>query len=368
MPTTKDEALAYFAPLPAAAGKGAIQPGYIDHVARTIDVSQEPSFIQWTSLAAQVASSNVSSEWSQLLGGPDQQSIAVAGGTYQIADDAAGTNASVATAVAGTVARGKFVRLNLANGAGSSQTTTATATINGQDFTFSSTTISTAAWNYVRFAGASRMVRSTGAMGADSPYATVLFRAKFPASNPGASTQVFGVVSGAGFILGQMLSTGLLRVQVYNAAGTAIGRVDMTGASLCDGAEHEICLGFDLSQANALDGKVIYVDGVNRTSTAATTWTPGNIGWSRTGVAMAFGGTATTMINGYDGAVFGIKVGVRDDVTSAVVRATYAPDTLVPGDWTVLLKGNAAAYNAAGGLNLGTGAKYVLAGSAVADA
>ena len=369
LPTTKDEALAYFAPLPAAAGKGAIQPGYIDHVARTIDVSQEPCFIQWTALAAQAASSNVSSEWSQLLGGPNQQSIAVAGGTYQIADDAAGTNASVATAVAGTVARGKFVRLNLVNGAGSSQTTTATATINGQDFIFSSTTISTAAWNYVRFDGADRFVRAAGAMGVDSSYATVLFRAKFPAANPGASVFLFGCVSGVGFVAGQMQTTGLLRVLAYNAAGTLIGRLDMSGASLCNGAEHEICIGLDLAQENPLDGKVIMVDGVDRTSTAATTWTPGNIGWSRTGVQMAFGGTATTMINGYDVAVFGLKVGTRDDVKDPVVRSRYAADTLVPADWTVLLKGNAAAWNAGTGINLGTGAKYIAAaGSAVADA
>lgn len=368
-PTTKDAALAWFAPTPAAAGKGAIQPGYIDHVARTIDVSQEPSFIQWTALAAQVASSNVSSEWSQLLGGPDVQTIAVAGGTYQIADDAAGTNASVATAVAGNVARGKFIRLNLANGAGSSQTTTATATINGQDFTFSSTTVSTAAWNYVRFDGADRFVRAAGAMGADSPYATILFRAKFPAANPGASVFLFGCATGVGFVAAQMQTTGLLRVLAYNAAGTLIGRTDMTGASLCTGGEHEICIGLDQAQENPLDGKVIVVDGVDRTSAATTTWVPGNIGWSRTGVQMAIGGTTTLMISGYDVAVVGIKVGVRDDVKNPVVRAGYAPDTLVPGDWTVLAKGNAAAWNAGAGINLGTGAKYVAAaGSAVVDA
>src|SRR6185312_8640536 len=133
--TSKTDALAAFTPSASFLGKGAYPDAYLDYTNRTYDKTLEPTFVEFDSLINQNTSTAVSSAWCKVLGGPDTQSWSVTGGTVQVADDASGTNATAAAA-SGTVARGKFMRINLTTSSSGSTTTTATVTINGYSYSF----------------------------------------------------------------------------------------------------------------------------------------------------------------------------------------------------------------------------------------
>lgn len=375
LPSTKDEAIVYFASKSPYTAKGGGRSGYVDWTARSLNLTLERPYIEWTNLANQAASSSVSSEWSKLLGGPLSKSISITGGTYQIADDASGTNATAASSssVVGNF-RDKFIRVNLTNGAGSSQTTTATLTIDGLTFSFSSTTISTASYPVVAFDGSDRSVRSAGALApADGSLLTVGFKMKFPLSNPAANTSIFGTIAGSAVFEVQLLTTGLIRINVRNAAGTAIAQINQTGSSLCDGGTHEVLVSVDMTQTVAANGRSVYIDGVDRTS-ATGTWSGGSgitIGYTRStgAIQYSFGGNATTMING-EVSYFYLDTDSRLDLTSSVNRAKFAPDLIgsngsgVSGAQPrIFLTGVASQWNDGAGLNRGYGAKYIMTGA-----
>lgn len=146
LPATKAAALAAFAPSAANAGKGAGgSDGYLDYTNNTLDKTKEPTFVSFDGIADQLTNTAVSSAWCRVLGGPDTQSWSITGGTAQVADDASGTNATVAAA-SGTVARDKFMRINTTTSSSGSTTVKPVLTINGYTFTFAATTQSTASF------------------------------------------------------------------------------------------------------------------------------------------------------------------------------------------------------------------------------
>jgi hypothetical protein len=142
---TVAEIVAAYTPKPAYAGLGPFaNTSYINHVAKTTNLSLEPSYLRFTNLNSQAVSSTITSEWSALLGGPEAgNSISVSGGEYRTADDDDGTNATAWASTVGTVDRNKYVQLRHTSSVSGSTTTTTTVTIRGAySYTFQSTTVS----------------------------------------------------------------------------------------------------------------------------------------------------------------------------------------------------------------------------------
>ena len=133
------------------AGKGAYRDSaWIDHAAMTYDNSLEPSFVRFPTVINQTASSTATSAWCKLIGGPDSQSVSVSGGTYDTATDVdlAGVVTGLSTGhTSGTLARGTWVRMNVATAATGSTATTATITIRGT-YTFDFNAITATASSY----------------------------------------------------------------------------------------------------------------------------------------------------------------------------------------------------------------------------
>lgn len=347
---------------------------FIDHAARTVNYNVLPSLLKFTALVDQTASSSVSSAWRKLVGGPATQSISIAGTgspTYQIADDAAGTNVTTATSASGTVARGKWIRVNLTNDAGSAATVSASLIVNGQAKVFSSTTVSTAAWPVVAFDGSDRAVRSAGALGSNSPYCTFALNDFYMASNPAANTNIYGVISGSGAILVQVLTTGIMQITLRDAAGAQLAAI-RSSVAVTGGSAKDILFNMDISQDTFNNGATLLIDGVDRT-TLSGSWSGGpgiTIGWARTGVTYAFGGTAATMMIANTAGLW-MDITTRVDFTDPVKLATLRAADLIgtngegpTGSPPVFFYvGNAAQLNDVAGVNFGSGAKYIMTGA-----
>lgn len=360
---TLAQLLAAYTPKAAYASKGGIGR-YIDHINRTVDWSQQRTFVNFPSIIGQAQNAAVNSGWRKIIGGPLTGPISVTEGTYQLADDATGLNATAATSASGTYTRDKFVRVNHTTGNTGSATVTTTLTVNGYSYPFSSITASTTVYPAVQYSGDDRWQRTLGSMGADTGTGT-LFIPRFKMTAPAALTTIFGSATGTSAMQIQVLTTGLMRVTFLNAAGTSLGRLD-TSIAVADGNEHDIMMSWDTTQTDQSLGRKIYVDGVDRTATAAT-WTGGAaVGWSANpGTRQyALGGTSAAF-GTFSLGMFGLNVSERVDLTVPTNRAKFAADMSGTGGanitgtaWAYWLRGNAAAWNAAGGINEGTGAKF----------
>lgn len=355
-----------------------------DFILAPMDWSAEPPFLGFLELVEQAAGTTILSNPAWLHGGNPGQVRTIAPGAgveWRKLDQDRATVVADWSSAAGTAAVDSgYIQLRVtAPTQGTAQTFTVAVDGVAQEWHVSSA--STAAFARVLFDGADRFVRSAGALGADSAYMTLAFKARFPSANPGASVQLYGTVaSGNAAIQLQLLSTGLLRMTVRDAAGTAIAQINHSGASLCDGGVHSVFITLDLSQATAASGRKVVIDGVDVTS-ATGTWTGGEgitIGYSRTTgpLQYAIGGTTTLMVSDFAPDFLWLSIAERIDATSPTVRAKFAADQIgAAGEGPTgnppvgFFTGNAGAWNAGAGINLGTGAKYIAAaGSAVADA
>ena len=380
-PSTKSAALAAFAPEVAFAGTGAGgSDGYLDYTNGTTDLTKEPVFTAFVDLSGQTPSSSVSSSWVQLMGGPSTGSISITGGTYQFADDAAGTNATVATSASGTYTRGKFIRLNVTNSASGLTTTTATVTLQGtgsaasQNYSFNSVTASTFARPVVLLDTATPdLFRATGAttMGSDGFLGTIAIWGLKVNGAPSAQTQIFNVSAGSATVqIAIDATSGSLRVNLRNAAVTTIAQI--MSASFSNNVAHDVLISFDTSDTTVGTGLHCYVDGVRVTS--GHTWAVGSqVGYSRSMTSYQVGPGATQ--KDYEIAGLYINTTQRVDFTNSTNRSAFTLDPAVMGlDGSTptgtqprfFFVGKAAQWNDAAGINFGSGAKFIKVGSAAA--
>lgn len=187
------------------------------------------------------------------------------------------------------------------------------------------------------------------------------------AANPAAIVSVFTVGTGAARVLVQILASGLIQIRLRNS--TAYFATFSGTTNVCDNASHDILVSWDASDASSATGVKLYIDGVDVTN--ATAWTTGTIDYA-TSVNYQFGANVSS---GFDCAAFYLNTAARVDITNAANRAKFAP-AQIQADGSgpsgaqphVFLVGNASQWNDAGGINRGSGAKFVKVGSAaVAD-
>lgn len=112
--------IANYTPKAAYAGFGATDSGgYIDLVAQSIDYAREPSVWRHTPLTGQEPSTLITSNWAQVIGGVASLAVTPGAGVeWRGADDAAGLNATLWSAAAGTIVQGKFLQIRATTSAG----------------------------------------------------------------------------------------------------------------------------------------------------------------------------------------------------------------------------------------------------------
>lgn len=140
--STIAEVVAALTPAPAYAGFGPVRTGR-DYINRTQTAGLVPNFVHFPVLTGQTTSTSVDTTWRRVIGPPGTVTFTCTNGQIQVADDAAGTNATTAAA-SGSFTLGygdKFIRitghLTAANG---STASVSNVTLNGTAYTFATTT------------------------------------------------------------------------------------------------------------------------------------------------------------------------------------------------------------------------------------
>jgi len=361
-PTTRAAVLAAFSPTAGYVGKGAAgSDGYINYTTKTIDTTMEPVFVKFTSLSDQATSAAVSSEWRKIIGGPATGTYAVTNGTVQFADDVAGTGATVA-ATSGSYTRGKYMRLNLTNSASNSTATTCTITFNGTSSrTFQSATVSLAQFPVVAFETTTPDLfrKASGTLGTDGYVGTMALRKFKMATTPAATQTLWGSNSGTARVQLQLLTTGKLRLNLYNGA-VLTWRIE-SNTNVCDGVARDVLFSWDTSQITESAGRSLYLNGVSDSNSSSTWGTGGQtVTYSATINAYQFGSPTG---NAFEAGAFYLNVVARVDLTDAANRVKFGAD-LIGTNGTgptgsqpfAFLVGNDTQWNA--GVNRGSGGTF----------
>jgi hypothetical protein len=131
-----------------ALGKGAVRTGNpVDYINRTVDVSAERVYAYFATYLDAPLSTQVTSGWVKIIGGPDTGAYSVTGSGFavQFADDRFGTNAT-ATSTSGTYTRDKYIQAVKTTGSVNNTTATGTITLGGFAYTWDVITLSAASY------------------------------------------------------------------------------------------------------------------------------------------------------------------------------------------------------------------------------
>lgn len=336
-----------------------------------------PSWVDWNDLSNVTPSSTQTSEWAFVHAGNSSRSISISGGEYRVADDYSGTNATAWGSSSGTIAHGKFLQVRQTASGSGSTATTVTVTIGSESADWSVTTASNTAFPIVlidattrdlfKLAGASTL----GANGYTGTAAIMRFKA---ASNPTATTEIFGQSAGSGYVQVNLLTTGRIRLQLRDSAGTVIGQLDAGASSLCDNAYHDILISWDTSDSTAATGWSAFVDGAS--SRGAGAWTPAGAQVNYSGSINAYQFGPRVGDRDFEVGAFYLNSAARVDITNATNRAKFNADQIgsdgsgptgaQPIHFLVGTAGQSGGWNDAAGINRGSGGKFIKVGSAAA--
>lgn len=130
VPTTAAQAIAYFTPKGAYSSHGIGTDGYLDFANRIIDRTKEPVYAKMPIKIGQTPSSNISSAYAKILGGPDTGTVSLSGGTATLSNSSAGAGEGAAAASL-SYTRGQYLKAILPSSSSGSSASTLNATFNG---------------------------------------------------------------------------------------------------------------------------------------------------------------------------------------------------------------------------------------------
>jgi hypothetical protein len=355
-PTTLAALAAAFQSKAAYAGKGAFNSdGYIDHVARTLNRDLERPYVRLDSLLDQAVASPVNSGWVRVLGGPTGGVAItdVVGGAYQIADDAAGANATASTSANGLIAPGKYLRVGHTSAAGHAASVTTTLKLGGWDYSFTSSTSSAAQFLAVDNQGTaySKIAAPPNEAGLKKALIAVRVRPDVLAVN----ANVFADNS-AGTRL-YTPTTALWRF-LFITSATVQHRTTTTIPQA--GVWQTHLMAVDLTKTNAAEVSRWYIDGVNQAQaansvidvTGTATFTTNQLFGSATGFGLFGEGDGGGVL--LDGAMefFLMRYGDGDyvlpDISDPAVRNLFTADLIgeIGPSSQLFYTGDAAGWNA----------------------
>jgi hypothetical protein len=179
--------------------------------------------------------------------------------------------------------------------------------------------------------------------------------------------------AGSGAVLINVNTSGQLLVGLRNAAGTTIAQI-LTANTFCNNVAHDVLVSYDTNDTTVGTGLHLYVDGVRVTTGSSWVASPTQVGYSRSISSYQLGPTVNTQKD-YEIAGLYINTTERVDFTVSANRTEF---TLDPASMGVngstptgtqpryFFVGKAAQWNDAGGLNFGSGAKFIKVSSAAA--
>jgi len=340
--------------------------------------SSMPSWTDWVDLTGVTVSTVQTSEWAYVHAGQpgvDSRAISISGGEYRIADDRAGTNATAWTSTAGTITSGKYLQVRQTASGSGSASTTLTVTIGSESMDWTVTTASSASYPIVSLEGTTPDLFSIGSstnLGSDAYVGTIAIMRFKMASAPAATVNFFGPSSSAGNVQVSIRTSGRVRVELYGPTSALMGRFE-TAVSVCDGSYHDILFSWDTSDTNTTTGQSCYLDGSANGANVSWPASPTLVGYSVSKNAYRFGvPVAGTMEVG----AFYLNTVARVDLTVAGNRAKFNADQIgsdgsgptgsQPIHFLVGTVGQSGGWNDAGGINRGSGAKFIKVGSAAA--
>lgn len=212
---------------------------------------------------------------------------------------------------------------------------------------------------------------SVGLAAADDSKITVaVLGFKCAAPDPTNFQYIFTRNTGVGQVeLVIVPGSGAMRLHIRNAAGSAILARYSTSISVCDGDPHDIIFALDINDTSGATGADVYVDNVSRKTVTQAPAAPSVVPFT-TAQLWQVGPREAWVPNFQLGGLY-IKAGVRIDLNVEANRLKFlnsqmgstgtAPTGSAPEVW---IAGTASDYNGAGGINKGSGPKFVKVGSA----
>ena len=339
--------------------------------------SSLPSWTGWVDLTGVTVSTVQTSEWAYVHAGQPgaTRAISITGGEYRIADDRSGTNATAWTSSAGNVTSGKFLQVRQTASGSGSTATTVTVTIGSESVDWSVTTASSAAYPIVSLEGTTPdLFRVSGAsnLGSDGTLGTAaVMRFKMSAA-PATNRNIFVPSAGSGAVMLTVMTTGALRLTLYNSANAIFARLETT-ANLCDGSYHDILFSWDTSDTTAATGSSVYLDGSSNRNTPTWPASSTNVGYSVNKTSYQFGMPA---VDTFEVGAFYLNSAARVDITNSTNRAKFNADQIAttgtgptgsqPVVFLVGTAGQSGGWNDAAGINRGSGSKFIKVGSTAA--
>lgn len=167
--------------------------------------------------------------------------------------------------------------------------------------------------------------------------------------------------------------SGAMRIHIRNAAGSAILARYSTSIGVCDGNSHDIIFALDIDDTSGATGADVYVDNVSRKTVTQAPAAPSVIPFTTAQLYQV--GPREAWIPDFELGGLYIKAGTRVDLSSEINRLKFLhsqmeddgvkPTGSAPEVW---ITGTASEYNDVGGINKGSGPKFVKVGStAVVD-
>lgn len=377
---TAAEVITAYKPTTSYAAKGAVRSDDTDaaFLARW-DGTADPwdefvPFVGFFDGSNEQVSTVITSGWSHVHAGIGQTpAISIsAGGEYQVADDFDGTGAGAWTSDAGTIAHGKWIRLRRTSSASYSTTVTTTLTIGAEDFDWRVSTLSNIPYPTVNMPGGVYVGFTGTQAAAANTIATLALVFKATQAVTGTAYYLFGDSSNVYTIRVRGLSTGKLRINMSDASNVSIlGNWD-SGQNVDTAKTYCLIISVDTTDTGLCKAQAWDLGGSSHLTWGAPA--------STTGEAIGFATSGIRRVNvGADGLIPDVdmvflKVGSRLDPTDGGNAALFSAGLIGPAGEgpfgsapEVFLAGDAAAWNAAGGINLGSGTKYVRSAESMTD-
>ena len=329
-PATLAQVISYFTPKGAYTEKGIGVDGYLDFANRIIDRTKEPVFAKMPIKINQATSTNISSAYTRILGGPNTGTVTLSNGAATLSNSSLGAGES-ASSNSLSYTRGQYLKAILPSSSLGSSATTLNATFNG--IAFNRFDVITSVVSTFPIADN----QGTAYSRINSP----------PADGINYSKLLLGIrcrqdVSGTGNILAD--STGAA-FRLYEASETSLRfTVAGTGSSLIrvpidsgDFTMHTYLISVDFTKTDVADGAKGVIDSVVKTLTGSTmnslggtrTFTPFNLfSTGGLGVFAAANGSGTF----YDGDLEWLWINWVEaatplpDITDPFVSAAFSAD------------------------------------------
>jgi hypothetical protein len=226
----------------------------------------------------------------------------------------------------------------------------------GFDFKWNAKTVSAVPYPVVQFNGSTLFRATSAGLGATGSLGTLFIPSFRKPSKPASTQRIFGIHTGSARVDVQILNTGRVRVTLRNASNVAFANIETP--DICDNDPHDIAFSWDTTQAVNTDGRDVWVDWAQVSSTA-TTWAQNPINYGYTTGRPEIGGTQSAANLVCDLGGIWLHTSARLNLNDPAVAILLEADNMAVDpqagtgiDPAVFITGVKSQWEASGGINL----------------